>query len=142
MFYETIFETGRNSVAEYANDEEALAAARAHHLRAINGLRGFESVDTSPPAERIIELHKYSRHPNDLNLDQTMSADVLIKQVTALIKSLSDDNGVVAVDRLATEVRGLTHPMVTSPGPHDSIFLMEEDDVLYLGEWDGEKWLP
>lgn len=138
-FYETVFETGRNSVAEYADDDEALGAARAHHLRATKGERSLASADTSPPAERIVKLLKYDRHPNELNPSQAMAADSLEKEVKELIKALADENGIVSVGRLSAEVRAISHPMDPSAGPHDSVFKMPETGELSLGTYNDAK---
>ena len=138
-FYEVVFETGRNSVAFYEDDAEALSAVSAHHARAKKGERALASADTSPPAERIVNVLVYDRHPNDLNLEQAMSSDVLTKEVTDLITSLADANGVVAVDQLAVAVRQITHPMVDYPGAHDSIYKMEESAHLDPSEWEGTE---
>jgi hypothetical protein len=135
-FYELVFETGRNSVAFYETDEEAVVAVKAHHDRAKAGMVSLMSEPGSPPAERIVRVLAYDHHPNDLNTDQTMSADVLEKELKTLINRLSDENGVVAVDRLAVEVRALTHPMVLAPGSHDSIYKMAEAKELDKAGWD------
>jgi len=142
LFYETVFETGRNSVASYDSDEEALNAAREHHRRAVHGERCLLSEPTAPPAERIVKILKYKTHPNDLNVDQTMSEEVLKKELSELVSRLKDENGVVALDQLSVEVRGLAHPIAVEAGPQDSIFKMKETGELSLGSYDKEtgKW--
>jgi hypothetical protein len=97
------------------------------------------NVDTAPPAERVARVLRYDKHPDDYNMAQTMSADVLKKQLSELVESMADENGVVAVDLLAMEVRGLTHPMVVNPGPHDSIYHMAEVEELDSSLWEGDE---
>ena len=129
-FYEITYETGRSSVAEYLDDDEAKSAVLAHHERAKNGESGGP---VGAPAERIAKVRVYKVHPNELNPEQTVSADVLSKEVAALVKAMADDNGVVSVDQFAIEVRGLTHPMVqTKEHSFDSNFKMKEDRELSL----------
>lgn len=137
-FYEVVYETGRNSVMCCADDDELLRGVREQHRRAKAGERGLASADDSPPAERIVDVLVYDKHPNDLNPDQTMSADVLEKEFKALVKDLADDNGVVKVDTLAVGVRNLTHPLVDDAGSQDSIFKMKEERKLNKTEWDGD----
>jgi hypothetical protein len=108
-FYETVYETGRMSVAEYQDDDEAKSAIGEHHRRAVMGEVGGP---IGQPAERIVAVFVYGEHPNEYNPDQTMSADVLEKELAALVKKVKDKNGVVAVDQFVTEVRDLTYPMV------------------------------
>jgi hypothetical protein len=129
-FYEVTFETGRSSVACYEDDAEAKRALAEHHRRAVHGEVGGP---IGGPAERIAKVRVYKEHPNEFNAAQTMSADVVEKEIGALIKGLADDNGVVSVDRLAMEVRGLSHPMVTGKEhSFDSNFLMKEDREMKL----------
>ena len=128
-FYETIFENGRCSVVECASDEEALEGAKAHHERAKAGLPGGP---TGEPAERIVKLLKYDEHPNNFNLADTLPADQLEAEVKSLINELKDKNGIVAVGVLASEVRGLSHPMHRVSGAHDSKFKMPEVAELVI----------
>jgi len=132
-FYEVVFETGRVSVAEYADDAEALEGCGEHDKRA---REGGQSGPQGGPAERIAKLYKYDRHPNDYNAEQTASADVVTKEVAELVKVMKDSNGVVNIDQLALAVRSLSHPMADKEHPHDSMFKMEEVGVLTL---DGGK---
>lgn len=132
-FYEICYETGRMSVAEYASDEEAQSALKAHNDRAVNGELGGP---IGQPAERIAAVYVYKQHPNDFNDVQTMSAEVLEKEVGGLIKSLADENGVVAVDQLAVEVRAISHPMQEAKKPFGSVYRMKEQkslDLSFLG---------
>jgi 2-keto-3-deoxy-L-rhamnonate aldolase RhmA len=127
-FYEICFETGVTSVAFYEDDAEAERAIAEHHRRAINGEEGGP---LGGPAERIAKVFKYKKHPNDMNPDQTMSADVLKKEAASLIDAIADENGVVAVDQLVVGVRGLTHPMVESrESAHESIYKMKESSQM------------
>ena len=145
-FYEITFETGRSSIAEYADDREAELAVAAHHARAVNGqpggpVEGHPAGEEGSPnwsAERISRVRMYDKHPDDLNPDQTLSVEVAEKQLSMLIKGLADENGVVNVGRLSAEVRGLTHPMVTvKESPFDSNFRMKEKKELDMAFLDG-----
>lgn len=128
-FYEIVYETGNVSVAEYADDAEALKAAGAHDKRA---REGGQAGPQGGPAERVAKLYVYTQHPNDFNLEQTASADVVTKEVDSLVKAMKDKNGVVSIDQLALQVRGLSHPMTNKEHPHDSQFKMKEDRILAL----------
>lgn len=131
MFYEITYETGRTSVASYKDDDEAQAALSAHHGRAV---RGESGGPLGGPAERIKIVRKYDKHPNEYNPDQTMSADVLKKELDALVDKMKDENGVVAIDRFAVEARAISNATVTEiEGPFDSIFKMKEKGELNLG---------
>lgn len=140
-FYEVVYETGRMSVAEYADDAEAQSALGEQQRRAVSGEMGGPNAghpaglegEPTWAAERIAKVYVYDKHPNEFNPAQSMSADVLAKQVAALVKSLADENGVVAVDQVAVEVRAITHPMVNErAAAHDSMFKMEEDREFEL----------
>jgi hypothetical protein len=133
-FYEIAYETGRMSVANYADDDEARIALKNHHDRAVKGAVGGP---IGQPAERIANVFVYSHHPNAFNDVQTMSAEVLQKEVSALIKSLADDNGVVQIDVLAVEVRGLSHPMKPRKEAFDSLFKAKETKKLNLAFLEG-----
>lgn len=61
-FYEVIYETGAYSVAEYADEKEALGALKSHHTRATNGEVGGPP---GHPAERIVKVFVYDQHPYD-----------------------------------------------------------------------------
>jgi len=136
-FYEITYETGRSSVARYADEAEAQSAIKAHHDRAVQGLPGGP---VGAPAERVVKVREFDKHPNDLNPDQTMGADVLNKELSSLVKGLSDDNGVVDISRLAVEVRALSHPMVThKETSFDSNFVMKPKQELSLTFLEGGK---
>lgn len=129
-FYEVIFENGNVSVANYKNDQEAIGALRVQHERAVSGKKGGP---LGQPAQRVRALYKYDRHPNDYNEAQTASADVLKSELSDLIEAMKDENGVVALDQLAIEVRGLSHPMKEPEAPFASRFKMEEVAQIELG---------
>lgn len=128
-FYETVYETGRMSVACYEDDEEAKRAIGEHHGRAVSGQPGGP---LGQPAERIAAVYVYDRHPNEYNPDQTMSGDVAEKEVGALIKKMKDENGVVSIDHLTLAVRDLTHPMTTGRAGFDSFYKAKETKKLDL----------
>ena len=134
MFYETVYETGRMSVACYENDEEAQRAIGEHNRRAMNGEAGGP---LGQPAERIAAVYVYDEHPNEYNADQTVSADVASSEVESLIKATKDKNGVISLDQLSLAVRGLSHPMVTDGDTFDSFFKMKEKKKLNLSFLEG-----
>lgn len=126
-FYEIVFETGRMSVANFADDEEAASALKEHVRRATAGEAGGP---IGQPAERVAVVYKYNQHPDAYNEVQTATADVLEKEIGALLKSLKDDNGVVSIDQLAMDVRGLSHPMKPEHTGFDSFYKMKETGKL------------
>lgn len=129
-FYETVYETGRMSVAEYADDDEAKLALKAHHDRAINGQPGGP---IGQPAERVAAVFIYPKHPDAFNAAQSASADVLKDEVNELINKMKDENGVVSIDLFAMEVRGLSHPMADErKASFDSFYKMKEAKKLNL----------
>lgn len=134
-FYEVAYETGRTSIMNCESDEEAMSGLMEQHRRAIAGEPGGP---TGAPAERVARVFVYDKHPNDFNVEQTMSADVLEKELSALVEKMKDENGVVSVDLLAMEVRALSHPMIDErESGHSSIFKMKEDrelDMAFLAE--------
>lgn len=134
-FAEIIYETGSKSVAYYEDDKEMMEGLTAHHDRAKNGEPGREG-ENAHPAERIKEVQIYNKHPQDLNEDQTMSADVMKKELDEAIKRLSEA-GSVSITEVAAAVRDLSSPVVPLEGskPHDSMFKMKADKVLTEG-WD------
>ena len=132
-FYETVYETGRMSVACYEDDDEAKAAIAAHHERAVTGQPGGP---LGAPAERIAAVYVYDKHPNEYNADQTLSADVAEKEVKELIAAAKDENGVITTDQLAIAVRGLSHPMGAVDG-FNSRFRMKETKKLNMNFLDG-----
>ena len=136
MFVEVIYETGINSVACYDTEDEALSALKAHTDRAKAGLSGGPVGAPHIPAARVKKALVYDKHPNDYNVEQTLSADEVSAALADLVKKFSDKNGVVNVSVLADEVRGLTHPMVNS-GPQESNFKMQESKELDLSYLEG-----
>lgn len=127
MFVEVVFETGRSSVMQVDSEEEALAAMAEQHRRA---KAGEKNGPQGGPAERVVKGFVYDRHPDDWNAADTLTGDELKKTIPKLIEALADENGVVPVGQLSSEVRGLTHPMLNMSGPHDSNFRMEEKKVI------------
>ena len=87
----------------------------------------------------------------DRNRALTSSVRTLVKRVrtalhakdkeaagAALKAATKDKNGVVSIDQLALDVRGLSHPMVTDGDTFDSFFKMKEKKKLDLGFLDGK----
>jgi hypothetical protein len=128
-YYEIVFETGTRSVAQYADDEEMLAAVGAQHNRATSGQSGGPP---GHPAERISRVEKYESHPNDLNPDQVMSADVMKAELDQAVQDSSEE-GSVSVPAMVVAVRGLTSPLKDEPGPQDSMFKMESVQTFTEG---------
>ena len=137
MYVEVIYETGRSSVANYDSDEEAMSALAAHHKRAKSGQSGGPVGAPHIPAERIAKALVYSKHPNEYNPDQTMSAELVGAELSELVTKYSDDNGIVNISRLAQAVQAISHPMVDNSGPHDSNFKMQEARELDLASLEG-----
>lgn len=134
-FYEIVYETGRLSVAQYGDDEEALSAIGEQHRRAKNGEAGGP---IGGPAERIRAVYVYDKHPDEYNYDQTMSADVFKKELAARVDAVADENGVVSIDQFVFEVRGIVHPMVDSiDTPFASRYRMKESKQLDLSSLEG-----
>jgi hypothetical protein len=123
------------SVAEYADDAEAMSAIGEQHRRAMNG---EAAGPIGGPAERIAAVYVYDEHPDNYNADQTMSADVFKKELLARVDAVKDKNDVVSVDQFVFEVRGIAHPMVDEmKKPFDSRYrakATKELDISKLGE--------
>lgn len=136
MFVEVVYETGRTSVMSVESKEEALAGIAEQHRRAKNGEKSLASDPSSPPAERITKAFFYDEHPNEFNTSDTLTADELDSAIKELVTNLADENGVVPVGVLASQVRGLTHPMIDGAGPHESKFYMESTGELSTAEID------
>lgn len=130
MYYEIIYETGAHSVAQYDSDEEAVSAVKAQQDRAMTGQVGGPS---GHPAERIVAVLKYNRHPVELGESQAVAATDLTAQFTEIVKKASVGD-MVSVPEVAAAVRNLTSPTVES-GPHESNFKMES-----VGELDPTSW--
>lgn len=124
-FVEVIYETGNSGVAFYDTEAEMESALAAHNKRAVDGVPGGP---IGQPAERIKRALIYDKHPNEYNPEMTLSADVALAEVQSLITAAAASNeGVIPVDLLAVEVRGLTHPQVAGKEtPFDSNFKMKE----------------
>ena len=136
MFYETVFETGDSSVAEYADDTAALGAVKAQHDRAKVGERNGPQ---GGPASRVSAVFVYPSHPGSLNEDGGLSSDVLESGLKDLVSNMKDKNGVVNVLAFAEAVQGLVHPMVTPDTPHGSRFKMVAVRELDLSALDGAE---
>ena len=132
-FYEIIYEPGTFSVANYATNEEALAAVEAHNSRAVKAEIGGPSGHR---AERVVRVLKYDKHPSEYNVDQTMGAEVALESVREAVESTTE-SGVVSVPVLAAAVRDMTNPVADTP-PHESNFKMPETEELTL-PWVGGK---
>jgi O6-methylguanine-DNA--protein-cysteine methyltransferase len=133
MFYETIFETGNHSIAFYDSDEEAIRAIAEHHRRAKSGEPAQANDRAMGPAERIVKVLKYDRHPQDLTETNLASPSDVSQAVQAAIAKYSHGD-LVSVNEVAAAVRDLTDPGVDS-APHDSNYKMEEVGVLT--GWEG-----
>ena len=132
-FYEIVYETGRMSVAEYADDEEAKSAIGAHHARATAGGVGGP---VGQPAERIAAVYVYDAHPDDAG--KSVSADVAKKELEAVLKNVTDSNGVVNMEELAYAVRQAGHPMVDSlDKPFQSRYKVKERKQLDMSFLEG-----
>lgn len=132
MFCEVIFENGTMSVMEVADKDEAMSFAAEHTRRAKAGEKSMLNEPSSPPAVRVVKLLFYDEHPNDYNLADSLTVDELKVALPDLVDSLSDKNGVVPVGVLASEVRGLSHPMIRGVGAHESKFLMAENEDMTI----------
>jgi hypothetical protein len=108
-----------------ADKDEAMQFVAEHHRRARRGEPSLASAPDSPPAERIVKVLFYDQHPNDWNVSDSLTLDELASALPELSEAVADDNGIVSVGHLASEVRNLSHPMVPSD-PHESNFKMEE----------------
>jgi hypothetical protein len=129
-YYEVTFETGRSSVAFYEDDAQALSANGEQDRRARSGEPGGP---LGAPAERVAKIRVYDAHPDDFNVEQTMSAEVATKELAALVKENKDKNNVVFLPVLAQQVQALSHPMVqTKENTFDSNFKMPEKKELKL----------
>lgn len=134
MFYELIFETGNSSIAEYADDNEALTAIREHHTRATKGEHAQASNPGMGPAERIARVLKYNVHPVELNESQAMNVEELTALVVEAVKEKAVGD-LVSVPEVASAVRDLTNPVVVDSAPHDSNYKMAEVAELDKTEW-------
>lgn len=135
-FYELIFETGSHSVAQYADDEEALGAVAEQHRRAKAGDVGGPSGHA---AERIARVLKYDEHPADLNDTGLADPDALLADLRGrLAKLAGDQGGQVSFNQAVTLLQQMNSPIEFNRGqPHESIYVMPELTELAHTEWDG-----
>lgn len=131
-FYEIITEPGNSMVANYENDEEAISAVKAHHTKAVTGEVGGP---TGHPAERIVKVLKYERHPGDYGSEGLIPVDQL-----SAIASQHTKDGLVNVEAFAMGMRNQVSPLVNdnNAGRHDSRFVMPETESLDPTLWQGE----
>lgn len=128
-FYEIITEPGTSMIANYENDEEAIAAVSAHHKKAITGEVGGP---TGHPAERIVKVLKYEVHPGDYGSEGVIPVD----QVAPLMESYTQ-NGLLNVDEFSAALRHQVSPLIDDPNAsrHDSRFVMQETSSLDPSLW-------
>jgi hypothetical protein len=88
MYYEVIYETGAHSIAQYDSDEEAISAITEQHNRAKNGMLGGPA-GTTHPAERIVRVLKYHRHPVELNEAQLANADDMSAKLGEIVERIT-----------------------------------------------------
>jgi len=128
VYAEVIYETGSKSVMCVKDEAELMEGLRAHQQRAVDGEAGGP---TGAPAERIKQVLVYDKHPDDLNPDQTVSAEVALEEIKAALKG----KDAVQVHELAALVRNLSSPVVPldEDGRHNSMYRMKEQKVLTSG---------
>jgi len=127
-FYETIFEDGSYSIANYDSDEEALGAAQAHHERATNGEPALLSdPEGRVKATRIVKLIRYDESPGELIESQVLPQDQVQSELNELLANATKD-GVTDLRVLAATVRDLSNPLVVS-GPHESNYKAEGKEL-------------
>ena len=126
--YETIFEDGSHSVANYDSDEEAVSAAQAHHERATKGGPALLSdIDGRVKATRIVKMYKYDSPPGDLLENQVLPQDQVQSELKTLLESATKD-GLTDLRVLAAEIRDLSNPLVVSD-VHESNYKAEGKEV-------------
>jgi hypothetical protein len=144
VFYEIIYETGDKSVAEYANDEEAMSAINAHVLKAKSGESATpmstDRYDLGPdapvgnsqwPASRVVKVLVYKKHPYDyIHSASAVSAEVAKKVCSECINDIVDEDGVVSIPDLVAALTDTTRPLVDGAGAHESAYKMKEDREL------------
>lgn len=125
MFYETVYEDGTVSVAEYASDEEAKRAIAEQHERAKTGQKNGpqEAIAT-----RVAKVFVYPNHPGDYGTEGGLSSDEVKASLTAMLKGVD----VVNVQELANAVSALNHPMKPESHVHDSKFKQDAERELEL----------
>jgi hypothetical protein len=126
-FYEVIYEDSTYSVAQYADDDEAVLAVGAHHERAKAGGPALESSPEVGKAVRVVKLFRYERDPGSATEDQALSEDVAKKEVEDALKNSTHD-GVTDLRELSARIRDISNPLVVS-GPHESNYKADGKEV-------------
>jgi hypothetical protein len=129
--WEVIYETGSHAIVRPENEEDAKAALAEQHRRAVDGELGGP---TGHNAERIKRVLVYDEHPGDV--PQDVSADEALARVKDLIKNLQDDNGVINLQELGSEVEARARVV---SAPHESNYVMAEAKELPLDFLEGGK---
>jgi hypothetical protein len=143
-FYEIIYEPGTKSVAQYADDDEALTALSAHHERAVNGQSATPMStprnDLAPGefrnmgnwvAERVKKVLVYDEHPSSYMESQLLSTAEARKEVDSILKDIAVGDQ-VSMAELVSRVRAISDPVVPDPKVHESQFKMKEARELDL----------
>lgn len=130
MFVEVIYETGAKSVAEYADEQEALAALEAQHSKATTGEAGGPF---GGPAERIKKVLTYDEHPATLGEGNLISVTDAKTHLSAKIDELAVGDQVSNME-LAAAIRDMSNPLTAEEGPFNSQFKMQETGEL-TGSW-------
>ncbi len=131
MQYEIVYEDGSHSIAEYADDDEALSAVTAHHERATKGEPALLSdPDGRVKATRIVKVFKYDAPPGDLLEAQLLPEDQVTKELEGLLKE-STKSGITDLRELAARIRDLANPFIES-GPHESNYKAKETEEVAL----------
>ena len=131
-YYEVVYEGGAHSIMCVETEEEMLEGVSEQHRRAMNGEKGGPAQDA--PAERVVRVLEYDRHPNDFNLEQAVAADEAKSAFKDALAANTDADGAVDWTMLLADMRNVTNPTVPS-GPHESNYKMEA-----VGEVDPKKW--
>lgn len=118
-YYELIYEDGSFSLANYADDDEALSAAGAHHERATKGEPALLSdTDGRVRASRIVKVIRYEESPGELVESQLLPEDQVKSELESLLAEATK-NGVTDLRELSARIRDLSNPLVASE-PHES----------------------
>ncbi|MBA3355959.1 MAG: hypothetical protein H0U18_08485 [Pyrinomonadaceae bacterium] len=129
VYAELIFETGTKSVGCYQDEHEALAAVKAHHDRARNGESGGP---TGAPAERIVKVELYDKHPADYEVP-ALSQELAVQTVKDLVKA---NDGAVSAEELAAAIRGTASPLTDQNERHESMYKMPSNKSLTAEKWE------
>jgi hypothetical protein len=138
-FYEIVYEPGSHALVEYTDDVEAKTALQAHNAKATQGISATPSSQeradvtgvpgpTSWPAERVAKVYKFASHPAEYGVGNKVQASDL----TEMINSMRDEDGLIDANEAAAAVRSSTSPHVNPETPHDSLYAMPHEDF----EWD------